>query len=180
MIAAVPKLRWWLWGLVAFAVVIGLSAGITAPESVTLGITDHQTAGTAVRVDEIQGQWAAGGVRTLAIISMLGDLVFIGIYGFGSWIAGRSFMRLGGLLRAVGAIIAAAALVFLATDYCETLLQLVQMIRDEGSDSLAGIAATVQPVKIIAWIVTFVGVLLGLGWHRLVRRPSESTESKSA
>ena len=130
MTAAGPRLRWWLLGLVAFAIVIALSAAITAPESVTFGIVDHQTAGSATRVDAIQSQWSAGGVRTLAIVSMLGDLVFIGIYGWGSWLAGRSFMAMGGLLRGLGAIIAAAAVVFLVTDYCETLLQLVQMIAD--------------------------------------------------
>ena len=169
MNAAGPKLRWWLWGLVAFAVVIALSAAITAPESVTLGISEHQAAGTAARVDEIQAQWAAGGVRTVAIISMIGDLIFIGIYGWGSWLAGRSFMAMGGALRLAGAVIALAALVFVVTDYTETLLQLVQMLRNEGSDAMAGIAAAVLPVKIIAWLVTFGGMLLTLGLARLIR-----------
>lgn len=180
MTASAPKLRWWLWGLVAFAVVIGLSAAITSPASVTFGITDHQAAGTAARVNEIQGQWATGGVRTLAIVSMLGDLVFIGIYGWGSWLAGRSFMRLGGALGLLGGVIAVAALVFLLTDYCETLLQIVQLVGNEGSDTLAGIAATVQPVKIIAWIVTFFGILLALGWHRLVRRADRAVDGENA
>lgn len=165
-----PKLRWWLWGLLAFAVVIALSMAITAPESVTLGIGEHQSAGTAARVNEIQAQWSAGGVRSLAIISMIGDLIFIGIYGLGSWIAGRSFMAMGGMLKIAGAVIALAALAFLVTDYTETLLQLAQMLRDEGSDRMAGIAAAVRPVKIVAWLVTFGGVLLALGWARLVRR----------
>ena len=165
MTAPEPSLRWWLWGLVAFAVVMGLSAAITAPASVTFDIIDHQTAGTAARVDQIQSQWAAGGVRLLAIVSMLGDLVFIGVYGWGSWLAGRSFMKLGGLVRVLGALISVAALVFLVTDYCETLLQFVQMLRDRGSDPMAGIAATVQPVKVVAWIATFVGILLALVWH---------------
>jgi len=97
---------------------------------------------------------------------MFGDLVFIGIYGAGSWIAGRSFMRMGGTVRTIGAVVAAAALVFVLTDYTETLLQLAQLLRDAGSDQLAGIAATARPVKVAAWVVTFLGVIAA--W--LIRR----------
>ena len=39
-----------------------------------------------------------------------------------------------------------------------------------GSDTLAATAATVQPVKIIAWIVTFFGILAGLVVRRFVGR----------
>ena len=80
MNAAAPELRWWLWGLFAFVVVIGLGAAVTAPDPVTFGITDHQAAGTAARVDAIQTQWRDGGVRPLAILAMIGDLVVIAIY----------------------------------------------------------------------------------------------------
>ena len=110
-----PNLRWWLWGLVAFAIVIVLSMAVMHPESVTLGIAEHQAAGSAARVDEIQGQWREGGVRTLAIIAMLGDLVFIGIYGWGSWLAGRSFMAMRGAARMLGMLIAISAITFLVT-----------------------------------------------------------------
>jgi hypothetical protein len=161
-----PVLGWWMWGLVAFAVVVALSLAVTAPADVTLGITDHQAAATAARVDEIQAQWHAGGVRPLAIFAMIGDLAFIAIYGWGSWIAGRSFMPMDGIVRIIGAVVAASALVFVLTDYTETLLQLVQVLRDQGSDRLAGIAATVRPFKVAAWIVTFVGVIAA--W--LIRR----------
>ena len=166
MNAAAPELRWWLWGLFAFVVVIGLGAAVTAPDPVTFGITDHQAAGTAARVDAIQTQWREGGVRPLAILAMIGDLVFIAIYGWGSWRAGRSFMPAGGRVRVIGAFIAAAALVFVLTDYTETLLQLAQLLRDAGSDQLAGIAATARPVKVAAWVVTFLGVIAA--W--LIRR----------
>ena len=54
-----PVLAWWMWGLVAFAVVVALSLAVTAPADVTLGIAEHQAAATAARVDEIHAQWHA-------------------------------------------------------------------------------------------------------------------------
>ena len=165
-----PNLRWWLWGLVAFAIVIVLSMAVMHPESVTLGIAEHQAAGSAARVDEIQGQWREGGVRTLAIIAMLGDLVFIGIYGWGSWLAGRSFMAMRGAARMLGMLIAISAIIFLVTDYTETILQVVQLLSEQGSDWMAAVAATVRPVKIVAWIATFGGVLMALAVRRFGSR----------
>jgi hypothetical protein len=167
-----PNLRWWLWGLLAFAIVIVLSMAVTHPESVTLGIAEHQAAGSAAWVDEIQGQWREGGVRTLAIIAMLGDLVFIGIYGWGSWLAGRSFMAMRGPARMLGMLIAISAIIFLVTDYTETILQVVQLLSEQGSDWMAAVAATVRPVKIVAWIATFGGVLMALAIRRFGSRPA--------
>ncbi|MBL45324.1 MAG: hypothetical protein CMN71_11575 [Sphingomonadaceae bacterium] len=167
-----PNLRWWLWGLVAFAIVIVLSMAVMHPESVTLGIAEHQAAGSAARVDEIQGQWREGGVRTLAIIAMLGDLVFIGIYGWGSWLAGRSFMAMRGAARMLGMLIAISAITFLVTDYTETILQVVQLLSEQGSDWMAAVAATVRPVKIVAWIATFGGVLMALAIRRFGAPPA--------
>ena len=43
---------------------------------------------------------------------------------------------------------------------------LAQLLRDAGSDQLAGIAATARPVKVAAWVVTFLGVIAA--W--LIRR----------
>ena len=40
---------------------------------------------------------------------------------------------MGGVVRITGAVVAAAAVVFVLTDYTETLLQLVQLLRDEGA-----------------------------------------------
>lgn len=172
MSEAKPNLRWWLWGLVAFAIVIVLSMAVMHPESVTLGIAEHQAAGSAARVDEIQGQWREGGVRTLAIIAMLGDLVFIGIYGWGSWLAGRSFMAMRGAARMLGMLIAISAITFLVTDYTETILQVVQLLSEQGSDWMAAVAATVRPVKIVAWIATFGGVLMALAIRRFGAPPA--------
>ncbi|MFW2351429.1 hypothetical protein [Qipengyuania sp.] len=167
-----PKsdLRWWLWGLAAFAVVIALSVSITLfGNGVTWGIGEHQAAGSAARVDEIQAQWRAGGVRNLAIVAMLGDLVFIGIYGWGSWRAGRSFMAMPGALGLLGVLIAASAVVFVLCDYTETVLQMIQLLRERGSDAMAGTAAAVRPIKSAAWVATFLGVLAALAIGRLGR-----------
>lgn len=162
MIEARPDIRWWLWGLLAFAAVIAMSLAITAPEAVTWGIGEHQAAGTAQRVDEIQQQWRAGGVRGIAIAAMLGDLVFIGIYGWGSWRAGRSFVAMPGLVRVLGLIVAIAAILFVVCDYTETVLQVIQLVRERGSDAMAGTAATVRPIKVAAWLATFFGIIAAL------------------
>ncbi|MBX7499952.1 hypothetical protein K3181_00670 [Qipengyuania sp. YG27] len=163
-----PDLRWWLWGLAAFGIVIALSVSITVfGDGVTWGIGEHQAAGSAARVDEIQTQWRAGGVRNLAIVAMLGDLVFIGIYGWGSWRAGRSFMAMPGALGLLGVLIAASAVVFVLCDYTETLLQLVQLLRERGSDAMAATAAAVRPIKSVAWLASFFGVLAALAIGRV-------------
>ncbi len=161
------ELKLWLIGLAAFAVVIALSAYLRAN---SIGIVEHQLAGTAERVNEIQAQWRADGMRGWAIVGMLSDLVFIGIYGVGAWIAGRSLAASGGgLLKAVGWVAAIAGAVFLLTDYVETILQVVQLIREAGSDGMAGTAAAMQTPKTLAWIVSFLGVIIGLVVRRFVR-----------
>ncbi len=160
-----PVLRWWLIGLGLFALVVALGMGLQ--QSSAYGIVEHQLAGTAGRVDEIQAAWRADGVRWLAIVAMLADLVFIGVYGWGSWIAGRSFMAMGRKrLQWLGAFVAAGAAVFLLTDYVETVLQVIQLVRERGSDAMAQTAASVQQAKVAAFVVTFVGVIAGL----LIRR----------
>lgn len=160
----------WLWigGLVLFAIVIalGLPLGIT---EVPGGILDHQAAGTAAEVDRIQRAWADAGLLGQARLAMMGDLVFIGVYGAGSVLGGLWFNRVGtGRVRTLGLLVALAGAVFLVTDYLETVSQLIQLWRFEGSDTLAGLAATVRPIKILAWLVSFFGVLLAL----LLRRKS--------
>ena len=172
MIEAKPDIRWWLWGLLAFAVVIVMSLAITAPEAVTWGIGEHQAAGTAQRVNEIQAQWREGGVRGIALAAMLGDLVFIGIYGWGSWLAGRSFMAIPGLLRLLGLVVAVAAIIFMLCDYTETVLQVIQLVRERGSDAMAGTAATVRPIKVVAWLVTFFGIIAALIVRAFAPRPT--------
>lgn len=166
-----PKLKWWLLGLGVFAVVILL--GIVLRQSSDFGIVDHQVAATAERVNEIQANWRSSGVRGLAILAMAGDLVFIGIYSYGAWMAGRSLtVGQSGLVRALGSLVVVAALVFCVTDYAETVLQFVQLVSEQGSDAMAGVAATVQPWKVAAWLFTFFGVLAALVVRRFSRTPA--------
>jgi hypothetical protein len=160
-----PQIKPWLTGLAMFAVVIALGLAVSSVS--VFGITDHQAAGTAAQVDLIQANWRENGVRTIAIISMIGDLLFIGVYGWGSYIAGRSFARMSNsAVQTIGWLVAVAAIVFLVTDYVETIVQVIQLVREQGSDAMASIAATAQPVKSVAWIVTFFGVLGALLIHR--------------
>ena len=100
-----------------------------------------------------------------------GDLVFIVIYGLGAWYGGLWFAQdTRPKLRRLGWLLAGTAVVFLATDLTETLAQLVQLARGQGSDGLAALAAIVRPVKMVAWLVTFFAVVAGL----VVRRISPS------
>ena len=160
-------LRWWIGGLVAFAIVIAIGAAITQG-NVSAGIIEHQQAGSAAQVDEIQARWRAGNVRMIAIAAMIGDLVFIAIYGWGSFVAGRSLIATSqAAARVIGWVVAVAAALFVMTDYLETVLQFIQLLQDRGVDWMAATAAFAQPIKVAAWIATFVGVIVGWGAARL-------------
>jgi small-conductance mechanosensitive channel len=164
-----PQLKFWLVGLAMFGGLIALNLIRGGASEYT--ILDHQAAGSAAMVDTIQADWRVNGLRQLAIFSMIGDLIFIGFYGCGAFIAGRSFSRIGGgLLRALGVIIAGAAVIFLIADYVETILQLIQLLREQGSDWMSGTAATVRPIKVATWIITFAGILAALAFWRFSAR----------
>jgi hypothetical protein len=71
--------RYWLGGLLLLAFMAALNpylANAVAPWA----ILDHQTAGSAARVDAIQFAWARDGVLNLARFSMAIDLLFIPAY----------------------------------------------------------------------------------------------------
>lgn len=153
-------LRLWLVGLAIFAVVVGL--GLWLASASDYGIVDHQQAGNAEMVDAIQSHWRQQGVRWLAILAMLGDLVFIGVYGVGAWRAGRSLLAHHvALARVAGRTIIVAALIFLITDYAETGLEFVQLIADRGVGWMAAGAAAMQVPKVAAFGVSFFGVIVG-------------------
>lgn len=162
---------WTFWGgLVLFAVVIALSLPLVLT-AVPGGIGDHQAAGTAAEVDRIQAAWAAAGLYGRARNSMIGDLVFIGVFGIGCMLGGIWFMRSPvQRVRLLGVSALVAGLAFLVTDYAETICQLIQLTQGRGDDALAGIAATVRPTKMAAWIVGFLAVLLAMMLDRKSRR----------
>ena len=165
-------LAWWLGGLALFALVLWLHAPLAIP-AVPGGIGNHQAAGSAAEVERIHAAWRAAGVYGTARTAMIADLVFIGVYTLGAALGGRVLRASGGgTMRLIGDAVLAGAVVFGVTDYVETVCQLVQLVQDEGSNALAATAATVRPVKIIAWIATFVGILAGLAVRRFVARSS--------
>lgn len=164
--------RYWLFGLLLFAAMIALNP-MLSNGNVPKGISDHQTAGTAAKIDAIQNAWQAAGVLLIARASMAIDLLFIGVYGWGAWNGGKMMRgETSPSVRRIGGLVMAAALLFLITDYTETLCQFVQVIQMKGSDALAATAAAVQPIKSLAWIVTFVGLLVALLLRRMARRAS--------
>jgi len=165
--------RYWLGGILLFAVMVALNPSITVA-GVPQGIGDHQAAATAVRVNEIHSAWQSAGVLDIAKFGMAIDLLFIGIYAFGAFIGGMLFRAMpSAAMRRLGSVIVVAAVIFCIADYAETISQFVQIMQAQGSDNLAGIAAFVQPIKMIAFLTTFVGILAGLLLQRRLNPPSK-------
>lgn len=160
--------RYWLGGILLFAVMIVLS---TIRD--TVGISEHQAAATAARVDAIQRQWQADGVIGLVQFGMVIDLIFIGVYSWGAWNGGNMMLtETAPAVRRIGGLVMAASLIFMVTDYAETICQFIQLAQFKGNDSLAGIAAAAQPVKMIAFLTTFIGLLAALMLRRMARPPA--------
>jgi hypothetical protein len=162
--------RFWLGGLLLLAIMIAMNPWFTNDVS-PWGIRDHQAAGTALRVDAIQAAWAADGVMDLARFGIALDLIYIGVYSYGAYCGGRLFAQSARpSLRRLGWIIVVAAVVVGVADYAETLCQFVQASRFQGSAPLAAIAATAQPIKSIAFLTSFIGLLAALMLRRMARR----------
>jgi hypothetical protein len=162
--------RYWLAGLLLFAVMIAMNPSISNIHA-PMGISEHQAARTAAKVDAIQRQWQADGVLWLARLSMAIDLVFVAVYSWGALLGGK-VMRASASPGAqrLGVLIMVAAVLFCVTDYAETISQFVQAMQYKGSDLLAGIAATARPIKSLAWVITFVGLLAALLLRRMAAR----------
>lgn len=159
-------LVWWVGGLVAFAFVIWLHRPL-AIEAVPGGILEHQRAPDAASVDAIQNAWRAAGVINEAAVAMIGDLVFIGIYGTGCVLGGLHYRaREQVVLRALGWSALVSGVVFLVADYGETTAQFIQLMRLEGDDGLAALASSLRPVKEVGWIGGFLAVILALAAER--------------
>ena len=156
----------WLAGLVLFAGVIWLSMPL-AIDAVPGGIVDHQAAGSAKEVGRIQQAWASADLTGQAQLAMLADLVFILVYTMGAWFGGLTFMQdTRPKLKRLGWLLAGCAALFLVSDMIETLAQVVQLLNDRGSDGLAALAAVAQPIKTVAWLITFFGVIAGFAIRR--------------
>ncbi|MCP5397560.1 MAG: hypothetical protein H6918_12710 [Sphingomonadaceae bacterium] len=153
-------LGWWIGGLIAFGITHSFHVPLVI-DAVPGGILDHQAASTAAEVNRIQADWEAAGLLGQARTAMLTDLVFIVIYSFGAWLGGLWFRRNGqGVVRVLGNVIVWAAVFFLLSDLGETILQLKELLAGKGSNSYAAIHSTLQPVKQVAWVISFVGIVI--------------------
>ena len=162
--------RFWLAGILLLAAQIVMNVWLMNDVS-PLGISDHQAAGAAARVDVIQAGWVMSGVMGLGLFSMAIDLLFIGVYSWGAFAGGRFFARASDpYMSRLGKVIMFATVGFCLTDYAETISQFIQAATGTGNGMLADIAAAVRPAKSILFLVTFFGLLTALGIRRIVRR----------
>jgi hypothetical protein len=162
--------RYWLGGLLLLALMVVMNSWLSNDIS-PWGIRDHQSAATALRIDAIQHAWQAAGVLGLARVSMAIDLVYIAVYSYGAYCGGRMFAQHSNSgLKRLGWLIPIAAIILAIADYIETSCQFIQVIQFSGSDALAKIAATAQPIKSLAFLITFLGILAGLFLRMILRR----------
>lgn len=156
---------WFVAGIIALGVVIVLELPLG-------GTMDaHRSAPDAAAVNAIQHGWRGDLLLDDARRAMIGDLVFIGIYGAGCVLAGLYFRaRDQVVLRALGWTALASGVAFLACDYAETVSQFIQLMRFAGDDDLAGLASSLGPPKLASWIAGFLAVILGLIAERLSSR----------
>lgn len=160
--------RYWLGGLLLLALLIAVAAQLKTA-AVPDGLGAHQSAGTAAVVDRIQSAWQKAGVINIAKLVMAIDFLFVTVYSAGAFIGGMLFLRTGPhRLRKLGGLIAFAAAVFFVTDNTENLAQTIQLMRMQGDDHLASLAAFLGPIKGIALAVSFVGLIVALLSQRLL------------
>ena len=168
-----PKLYSWrnfwiFWGGgMALFIYLIISGGALETVVAPNGILDHQSAANADRVNAIQQSWADAGLLDLARWGMIADLVFITLYMSGGIIGGRLIWQRAKspTLKKLGLLSVLVYFVFGLSDYLETVCQLVQLIREQGSDILAGTAALARPVKIVTWIIGTVAMIVALLWR---------------
>jgi hypothetical protein len=154
--------RYWIGGLLLLAFMAALNPFL-ANEVAPWAILDHQTAGSAMRVDAIQYGWARDGVLNLARFSIAVDLIFIPVYSWGAFCGGRVMRgNSNPKVARVGWLVMAAAAAYPFLDYSETICQFIQAIQFKGNDTLATIAATVKPVKSVVFLITVFGLLAAI------------------
>lgn len=162
----------WIFYVVSWAVFAYIA--VTNTQMVTPvspgGILDHQSAATAMRADQIHDAWKAKGTFGFAAVSMSLDLVFITFATLAGVVAGYLMARAGGLRGMFGWLVLGVWALFGACDYIETTCQLVQVLQDKGSDELAGLAATVKPPKMAAFVAGTLALWAGLVWTWIAAR----------
>ena len=171
-----PLIRWrwfwifWLGGLAVFAVLAAALPPLVTDVAPN-GLLDHQAAGTGERATAIQDSWRAKGVGDFALWSMVGDLVFIALYTIGGVIGMRLIWRdaMSPTLKKFVLVLGVTFVTFGLFDTAETVAQIVQVARGEGSDLAARLAAFCGPVKIATFVASFVGMVVALVWFRRAR-----------
>ncbi|MFM2020653.1 MAG: hypothetical protein RJB02_361 [Pseudomonadota bacterium] len=164
--------RLWLGGLLLLAVMIAINPSLSN-EVAPFGISDHQAAASAAKVNLIQQQWQADGVLWLAQTSMAIDLIFIVIYGIGAATGGQMLRgHASPRVRRLGNVVLGAAVVFIVSDYSETICQFIQLLEGQGTDSFAALAAAARPIKSIAFMITLSALPVALWLRRRADRPS--------
>ncbi|MEO9634013.1 MAG: hypothetical protein ABJF89_14960 [Parasphingorhabdus sp.] len=159
---------WLFWGSgMALFIYLVISGGVLETVVAPNGILDHQSAATGARVDAIQESWAAAGLLGMARWGMIGDLVFITLYMSGGIIGGRLIWQLAKSpsLKKLGLLCVLSYFIFGITDYIETISQLIQLVREQGSDILAATAAFAKPIKVASWIIGTIAILVALAWR---------------
>ena len=161
----------WLGGLLVFAILV-LSGGELSTDIAPAGILDHQSGGSAERIDAIQQSWVEAGVLDLARWGMIGDFVFIGLYTIGGIMGGRLIWQYAQSpsLKKLGLVCVLAYAIFGLSDYVETISQFIQLVGEQGSDTLAGFAAFAQPIKVLTFIAGTLAMIIALIWYRSERR----------
>lgn len=165
---------WWFWtgGLAIMAVMIAINPIFVSDVS-PWGIRDHQSAGSAAQIDAIHSAWLAAGVMEYAKAMVALDFAYIALYSFGAFCGGRMFLAANRpALKVLGAIIMVAAVVIAVADTIETVCQLIQAMQVKGDDTLAGIAATAQPIKSTGFFTSLVAIPLALAVRKLLAKPA--------
>ena len=164
----------WIFYVIGLAVFAYIAITNTAfvTEVSPGGILDHQSAGVGAVADRIHAAWKEKGSFEFAKLSMSLDLVFITFQTLAGLTGGYLIARKGGMKGMLGWAILGVFLVFGACDYIETGCQLTQVLQDKGSDELAGLAASVKPVKVAAFLGGTLLLWAGLIWTGIAARKS--------
>ncbi|ANI79262.1 hypothetical protein [Sphingobium sp. EP60837] len=148
-----------------------MANGYLANNAAPNGIIDHQLAGSAERVDDIHASWSAAGVDSIATASMMIDLLFIGVSA-SAGVLGASLIHTRTKSKPLlhfSKLICLMFLAFALLDYSETVPELIQQICGHGNDTLAIIAATVQPIKLIAFLGGVATLVIALIWCKVTK-----------
>lgn len=163
----------WLTGITIIVLLVSQNDRLVT-DIAPKGMVDHQVAATAQRVEQIHDSWRAAGTMVFFKTAIVFDLLFIVLYSTGGVIGGllvrRSVSAV--FMKALAGLAILAYVAFGILDFTETLCQAIQGFITGGNDTLATVAATAQPPKMLAFFVGFPSLVLALLWLWLENRRS--------